>query len=228
VPSTGTGTNTWAKGGVMIRDSVNGNSMQAMMAITTPGVNGASFQYRATTAGASASADSAAVVAVPGWVKIERSGSTFTGYTSADGKAWSVVGTTVIEMADPVLIGICVTSHVATEQRTFQFESIAATGAVTGTWQGAIVNAAEFNDAAAMYLTVTDNAGKSATATSDTAATAANWTRWTIPMSSLNGVSLSKVKKVTIGVGAKNATTGGSGIVYIDDIGYGQSVPVQP
>jgi hypothetical protein len=224
VTSTGTGTNTWAKGGVMIRDSVNGGSMQAMMAITTPGVNGASFQYRTTTHGASATSDSSAVIAVPAWVKIERSGNTLSGYTSADGKTWSIVGQTVIEMADPVLIGIAVTSHVATEQRTFQFESVAATGNVTGTWQGAVINAAQYNDPAAMYLTVQDSAGKTATATSATAATVANWTRWTIPISSLNGVSFSKIKKLTIGVGTKGGSTaGGTGIVFIDDIGYGRS-----
>lgn len=74
-----------------------------------------------------------------------------------------------------------------------------------------------------MYLTVTDSAGKSATATSDTAATVANWTRWTIPMNSLSGVNFSRVKKIAIGVGTKGATTGGSGMVFIDDIGFGRS-----
>jgi len=116
---------------------------------------------------------------------------------------------------------------VAGVARTFQFEGITATGAVTGNWQGAAINAARYNDAAPMYLTVTDSAGKSATATSNTAATVAEWTRWTIPMSSLNGVNLSKVKKLTIGVGAKGATTGGSGMVFIDDIGYGKSASQQ-
>jgi hypothetical protein len=224
VVSTGTGTNTWAKGGVMIRDSLNGGSTHAMMAITTPGVNGASFQYRANTNGASATSDSPVVVAVPAWVKIERVGSTFTGYTSADGKTWSQVGTTVITMADPVQIGIAVTSHVAGVNRTYQFESIAATGSVAGTWQGGVINAAQYNDPAAMYLTVTDSAGKSATATSATAANVANWTRWTMPMSSFPGVSFSKIKKLTIGVGTKGGSTaGGSGMVFIDDIGYGRS-----
>jgi len=223
VVTKGTGSNTWAKGGVMIRDTVNGGSMHAMMVITTPGANGASFQYRSATDGASGGTDSAAVVTVPAWVKIDRLGSTFTGYTSSDGKTWSLVGQTVIEMADPVLIGIAVTSHVAGVDRTFQFESITATGNVTGAWQGAVINVARYNDAAPMYLTVTDGAGKSATAASDTAATAADWTRWTIPMSSLNGVNFSRIKKLTIGVGAKGATTGGLGMVFIDDIGYGRS-----
>ncbi|HSW00837.1 MAG TPA: LamG-like jellyroll fold domain-containing protein [Sedimentisphaerales bacterium] len=228
VTSNGTGTNTWAKGGVMIRDSVNGGSMHAMMVITGGGGNGASFQYRSATNGASGNNDSTAVVAPPYWVRIERAGGTFSGYVSADGKTWSVVGQTVVEMTDPVLIGLCVTSHVAGVDRTFQFESIAATGNVTGAWQGAIINAPVFNDAAPMYLTVTDSAGKSATATSDTAVTAADWTRWTIPMSSFSGVNFTRVKKLTIGIGAKGAASGGSGIVFIDDIGFGRSVPAQP
>ncbi|MEN6338279.1 MAG: discoidin domain-containing protein [Phycisphaerales bacterium] len=227
VTTLGPGTQTWAKGGVMIRDSVNGGSTQAMMALTanTDGAagNGASFQYRATTNGASANSDSSTVIKAPYWVKIERTGDTFTGYVSADGKTWSQIGTTVITMADPVLIGIAVTAHLATEERTYQFEGISATGSVGANWQGGVINAAQYNDAAPMYLTVTDSAGKSATATSDTAATVADWTRWTIPMNSLSGVSMSKVKKLTIGVGAKNATTGGSGMVFIDDIGFGRS-----
>ena len=103
VVSTGTGTNTWAKGGVMIRDSANGGSTHAMMAITTPGTNGASFQYRTTTDGASATADSTVNIAPPYWVKIERSGADFTGYVSADGKTWSTVGSAIVTMEDPVL-----------------------------------------------------------------------------------------------------------------------------
>jgi len=227
VVSNGTGTNTWAKGGVMIRDTVNGGSKHAMMVITGGGGNGASFQYRSTTDGASGNSDSAAVIAPPYWVRIERVGGTFTGYTSTDGKTWSLVGQTVIEMTDPVLIGLCVTSHVAGVDRTYQFEGIASTGNVTGAWQGAIINAPVYNDAAPMYLTVTDSTGKSATATSDTAVTAANWTRWTIPMSNFGGVNFTRIKKLTIGVGAKGATSGGSGMVFIDDIGFGRSA-VQP
>ncbi|MEN6334810.1 MAG: LamG-like jellyroll fold domain-containing protein [Phycisphaerales bacterium] len=227
VTSIGPGTNTWAKGGVMIRDSLNGGSTHAMMVMSanTDGAagNGASFQYRSALNGTSGNSDSSTVIKAPYWVKIERAGDTFTGYTSADGKTWLQMGTTVITMADPVLIGVCVTSHVVAEERTFQFEGIAATGNVTGAWQGAVINAAQYNDAAPMYLTVTDSAGKSATATSDTAATAANWTRWAVPMNSFSGVSFSKIKKITIGVGAKGATTGGAGMVFIDDIGYGRS-----
>jgi hypothetical protein len=42
-------------------------------------------------------------------------------------------------------------------------------------------------------------------------------------MSSFSGVNFSRIKKLTIGVGAKGATSGGSGVVFIDDIGFGRS-----
>jgi hypothetical protein len=226
VVSNGVGSNVWTKGGVMIRDSANGGSMHAMMVMTgdsTAG-NGASFQYRAATNGTSGNADSTVGVKPPYWVKIERAGANFTGYHSADGKTWSTVGTTIIEMADPVLIGLAVTSHAAGEDRTFEFDGITATGTISGSWQGAVINAAQYNDPAAMYLTITDSAGKSATVTSETAALTADWTRWAIPMSDFAGVNFAKVQNVIIGIGTKGATApGGKGIVFIDDIGYGRS-----
>ena len=128
VVSTGTGTNTWAKGGVMIRDSLNGGSTHAFMPITGGGGNGASFQYRAATNGASANADSTAVLAPPYWVKIERAGDNLTGYVSPDGKSWNMLGTTTITMNAPVYIGLAVTSHAAGQDRTFEFDNVSSTG----------------------------------------------------------------------------------------------------
>ena len=224
VASRGTGTNEWTKGGAMIRDALRGGSTHAFMPITGGGGNGASFQNRPVADLASASVDSGSAITPPYWVKIERTGDSFTGSVSADGKTWSVVGTTIIVMEAPVYIGLAVTSHVATEQRTFEFDGIATTGTVTGDWQRAVIDAPIYNDAADMYLTVTDSTGKSATAISSTAAVAVDWTAWKIPMDSFAGVNFAKVKKLVIGVGTKGATTaGGIGMVFVDDIGYGRS-----
>ena len=82
VTSIGPGTNTWAKGGVMIRDSVNGDAASAQMVLSansdgTAG-NGAVFQDRASTGldmGANDATSNFAVTgptAPPYWVKIER------------------------------------------------------------------------------------------------------------------------------------------------------------
>ena len=44
-------------------------------------------------------------------------------------------------------------------------------------------------------------------------------------MSDLTGVNLTMVQKLTLGVGDKNSPkAGGTGILYIDDIGYGHPV----
>ncbi|MEN6578350.1 MAG: LamG-like jellyroll fold domain-containing protein, partial [Phycisphaerales bacterium] len=66
VVSNGTGSNAWAKGGVMIRDSLNGGSTHATMVMTAHSAasaagNGASFQYRGATDGTSSNVDSGTV-----------------------------------------------------------------------------------------------------------------------------------------------------------------------
>jgi hypothetical protein len=224
VVSIGPGTNTWAKAGVMIRDSLDGGSTHAMTVMTansdgTAG-NGASFQYRAATDGASSNSDSGAVVKPPYWVKIDRLGDNLSGSYSADGKTWRSLGVPqTIAMAAPVYIGLCVTSHQAGEQRSFDFDSITTTGGVTGQWQGAVIDSPRYNGAANLYVTVEDSAGKSATASDPALANTAAWTEWKIPLSSLTGVNLAKVKKLYIGVGDKlNPAADGAGRIYIDDI----------
>ena len=75
-------TASWAKGGVMIRESLAANSANAMMAIT-PG-NGLTFQRRRTTGGTTPATSGGAGTA-PYWVKLVRAGNTLTGYKSTDG-----------------------------------------------------------------------------------------------------------------------------------------------
>lgn len=230
VVNTGTGSNTWAKGGVMIRASVNGGSAFANTVISGGAGNGASFQYRLAANGACGNTDAAAVVASPYWVKLERKGDSITGYFSADGKSWSMLGTSqTIPMSAPVLIGLCVTSHAAGEQRTFQFEGIATTGNVTGAWQGAAIASPQYNDPAGLYLMLVDDTGKRKLVTHPDPAAAATgeWTLWTIPLSEFTGagVKMTRVATVIIGVGDRNnPKPGGVGMLYVDDLGFGHPV----
>ncbi len=224
VVSIGPGSNTWAKAGVMIRDSLDGGSTHAMMVMTansdgTAG-NGASFQYRPAADGASFNNDSASVVKPPYWVKINRLGGSLSGSYSADGKTWRPLGAPQrITMTAPVYIGLCVTSHAAGEQRTFRFDSITTTGSVTGSWQGAVIDSARSNGAASLYVTVEDSAGKAATVTDPALVNAAAWTEWKIPLGSFPGVDLHRVKKMSIGVGSRESPIPpGTGRIYLDDI----------
>jgi hypothetical protein len=225
VVSNGTGANTWTKGGVMIRQSLDGDSMDAYMVITAGGGNGGAFQNRATTGlnqganDATSNTNSTAVIAPPYWVKLERIGDTFTGYTSADGSSWTMVGTADVVMTGPAYIGMCVTSGQAGVQRTFQFESIKTTGSVTGAWEGAVIASPKYNTAQDLYVALQDSAGKVAVVTDATAVNAADWVEVRMPLSSFTGVNATKIKTMFIGVGDRNnPVADGTGMLFIDDI----------
>jgi len=115
-------TDPWAKSGVMIRESLSASSTHAMVVLTPS--NGIHFQWRPTTGGGSSSRPGAAVSA-PYWVKLVRSGSTFTGYQSSDGSNWALVFSTNISMASNVLVGLAVTSHNNGALSTASFEGVA-------------------------------------------------------------------------------------------------------
>jgi len=225
--------NAWAKGGVMIRQSIEPGSTHAFMALTPGGSgagNGASFQRRLTANGASTNNDNTgAVVAAPYWVKIERNGNNFTGSISADGTTWTQLGTAqTIAMTGPVLIGLALGSHDAGVPTGAEFSNIATTGNVTGAWQVAGIDAEqpEGNSVEGLYVTLKDSSGKSKTvANADAAATArTGWQQWRIPLSEFSdaGVKINAVKSMTIGVGNKaSPAKGGAGIVYVDDVRIG-------
>jgi len=230
-----TNSNAWAKGGVMIRQSTEPGSIHAFMPITpggSGGGNGASFQNRPVAAAASANGDNTgAVVAAPYWVKLERKGNAFSGYISPDGKAWTQLGTTTtITMTGPVLIGLALCSHDASISTSAVFSNVTMTGNVTGAWQNAEVGVAQpvGNSVEGLYLSVKDSGGKTKVVQcADAMATAAaSWQEWKIPLSEFTsaGVKMNAIKSLVIGVGNKAAPkTGGTGIVYIDDIGYGRT-----
>jgi regulation of enolase protein 1 (concanavalin A-like superfamily) len=101
-------TSPWAKGGVMIRQSLTADSMHAMMDVT-PG-NGAEFSSRATSGG-STSVTARSNATAPYWVKLVRSGNTFTGYVSSDGTSWEPVGSSTVKMTETVYVGLVECSH---------------------------------------------------------------------------------------------------------------------
>jgi fibronectin type 3 domain-containing protein len=119
-------TDLWAKSGVMIRESTAANSAFADMLIT-PG-NGASFQWRGTTGGTAISVTTAGIAA-PYWVKLVRTGNSFSGYISSTGSTWTQVGTTqTITMAAGVKAGLCDCAHNNTALCTTTFDNVSATG----------------------------------------------------------------------------------------------------
>ncbi len=86
-------------------------------------------------------------------------------------------------------------------------------------FQGAATNAAD-----TLYLAIEDSAGQVAVAIhpNPEALTVAAWQAWTIPYGELAGVNMARVETIYIGLGDRaTPTAGGSGLLLIDDIGYG-------
>jgi hypothetical protein len=101
---------------------------------------------------------------------------------------------------------------------------------VTGNWTVAEIGVAQpvGNSIEGLYLSVKDSAGKvKVVQNANAAATATtSWQQWKIPLSEFTsaGVKMNAVKSLVIGVGNKAApVAGGTGLVFIDDIGYGRS-----
>ena len=114
-------THAWAKAGVMFRQSLASNSKQ-VMAIVSPG-KGLAMQYRSATGGVSRNAGIRPGTA-PEWMRLVRSGDTFTGYASEDGVTWVTLGSVTIAMDRELLVGLPVTSHNVSTLATAVFDDV--------------------------------------------------------------------------------------------------------
>ncbi|MHC4351248.1 MAG: C25 family cysteine peptidase [Planctomycetota bacterium] len=132
VVSNGTGNDTWAKGGVMIRDDLSPGSAHAMTVVTGGAGGGAAFQWRMRPDRTSGSAhDPTPNVSPPYWVRIEKTRRYFSSYLSSDGRTWRQQGVTkTLAVNDPVYIGLCVTSGDVGSLRTYTFDNVSYEGRV--------------------------------------------------------------------------------------------------
>lgn len=101
-------TDPWAKAGVMIRNTLNANSIHAMIVMSA--ANGLAFQRRTSTGGSS-SHSAGTNTTVPYWVKLTRSGNRITAYESETGMNWTQVGMVTLSMPDTIYVGLIVTAH---------------------------------------------------------------------------------------------------------------------
>ena len=118
-------TDQFAKGGVMIRESLNANARHASVFLTP--ADGVAFANRTSSGGATANTFAPVVVLPAQWVKVVRAGSTFSGYSSPDGVNWTLLGTQTISMASSVYIGLAVNGHNDGVLCTVNFDNVTAT-----------------------------------------------------------------------------------------------------
>jgi len=107
--------NEWSKAGLMARQTLDAGSQHTFLNVTPD--HGAKMIHRDTPGAGTGPEPWEKNFECPIWLKLVRQGNEFSSFWSEDGKNWEpaeVPGTpsvATIEMTDPILVGIAVTSH---------------------------------------------------------------------------------------------------------------------
>jgi len=121
-----------AAAGVMIRETLDSGSANAKTA-DWPSYGGYCYFDARTTTGGNTAEPGYVNTTLPYWVKIVRSGSTFSSYTSSDGGNWTQVGPSqTINMAQTVYVGLAVTGGSTSAVATATFDNVAVTTSSQG------------------------------------------------------------------------------------------------
>ena len=121
---------TFPEVGVMVRETLTASSTYAMVYFHP---NQAYLNFRSTTGGSTTTQSTGfSSAASPYWVRLIRTGNTFSGYISADGTNWTQVGsTTTITMAtNSAYMGLAVSSDTGALE-TATFDNVLATVGTT-------------------------------------------------------------------------------------------------
>ncbi|WP_168735799.1 DNRLRE domain-containing protein [Cohnella fermenti] len=124
-------TSEWAKAGIMIRESLNADSKFADVVVTPS--HGINFQRRPST-GLNLSNTTGYTDSLSGgtgqYVRLVRSGNTFTGFASTDGSSWTQIGSSVtISMSSSVYVGLAVTAHDNSKLGSATFDQVTVAAA---------------------------------------------------------------------------------------------------
>jgi regulation of enolase protein 1 (concanavalin A-like superfamily) len=115
-----------AKGGIMFRETLAADAKHAEACVTP--VDGTQFLARTAVADKTTAAHTGVDKGkLPYWVKLERAGDKFTGYESADGEKWNLIGTTNIAMSGEIYAGLVTSSHQKTNLCTATLDQVVLT-----------------------------------------------------------------------------------------------------
>jgi hypothetical protein len=218
-------THEWAKVGVMIRETLAPNSVNAFSCLTA--AQGISFQGREITGRGDHFFMNQEGITAPHWLKLERDvGGNFMAYHSADGSNWQSVefSTPVnVPMNSDVYIGLAVSSNYPIYTTEAVFSNVAITGIVSSEWTNQDIDIIS-NEPEPLYVAIANSGGEPVVVYHDNpaASTIATWTEWNINLGKFvdQGVDLTDVDRIAIGLGTYGNITipGGSGKMYFDDI----------
>lgn len=118
---------SFSMAGVMMRESVQpGSKFAAMMMMS---VDGPIFRERIATDGAvNQKPYGKTGEQAPYWVKLTRTGNTFSGYISPDAGSWKLIRTADVVMPQQVLVGMAASSHTTATNGLYRFTGVTVDG----------------------------------------------------------------------------------------------------
>jgi hypothetical protein len=210
-------TDPFARAGIMIRDTLDSNARYCGLFMTPE--NGVRYQFRVTVNDVTDRLIDPNV-AVPYWLRIERtSGGLVRAYYSQNGSDWTAFSLRQVSMANPIYVGLAVSSHNADIPCEAVFSNVSFPDTtVSSQWNTKDIGILT-NDIEPLYAVLNNN---TVIYNDDpNAALADQWTEWNIPLQNFadRGANLTSVSSFGIGLGHReNPQSGGKGTIYIDDI----------
>ncbi|MHB9024114.1 MAG: Ig-like domain-containing protein [Armatimonadota bacterium] len=117
------------RAGVMMRESLNANAREASSLFRHYNTTRQVYFTRRTSTGGNTQTTSATAAAPPYWVRVVRTGNTLQAYRAPDvggaPGAWVQVGSNVtVTMANPIYLGLAVTSGTTSSTKTATFDNV--------------------------------------------------------------------------------------------------------
>jgi hypothetical protein len=123
----------WAKAGLMARETLDAGGRFAGV-FATPAMNGLFFEMRDPASSSARMSGNLAANYPNTWLRLKRSGNTFIGFGSYDGRTWMQLGSVSISMASLVYFGYAVSSHNGTQSTVAQFrDTLEVTNGIVST-----------------------------------------------------------------------------------------------
>ncbi|MEV6544126.1 putative Ig domain-containing protein [Streptomyces sp. NPDC051665] len=107
--------NAWTKSGIMIRNDITGTASPGYLILAVSPGHGVALQWDKSGDGqVDSNIETDGTTVYPTWLKLVRSGTTFTGSYSTDGSTWTTVGTATVSSAGTTQdAGVFTSSHVS-------------------------------------------------------------------------------------------------------------------
>lgn len=153
-------TNGSDKIGLMFRESLTGGSKTAAL-VWEDQSNVARLANRSSTGGGMNWSSASDAVSSPYWIKLQRVGSTFTGFISPDGVAWTSIASATLSMNTSLYVGLFACSRYTQQVNVSTFDNVVVNGFPSVTAAAAAAPASVSGVSTVLSVLGTDDGGES-------------------------------------------------------------------